>query len=298
MKKLFCILLVICMMLLCSCSAFKSKDVTGSEKALDFNDEDKTSVPKTSDTADDEQTIANPSPTQKVTVFEKKNVKLRVGKPGTVNGYTVTVTEATNENGDYVYADCEGQAVYISDGYLEKAYLCGRETGKVALVVCVMNEEIYKTTVYRLNRDKKNLFLETASFYGSLVGISDANVRISTTVDMLGTWLGERDFTLTEKFKLEAVDNLWQVQADESRNLTALCDIRAREYESGKNSAILEGSVVTVVYIDADRDYIVLKDIESEFLYKVYAESDGHGGFLLEDVGSEEGCFENIQYSG
>ena len=165
-----------------------------------------------------------------------------------------------------------------------------------------MNEGLYTTYVYRINREKKHLFYEMAREIGKLNGVTDAGVNLAKNMDMFGTWPCKKEFTLANNFKLEALDNLWTVSLDANRinerNLTALCDLRAREFESGNNTAILEGSVLTVAMIDGDLDYAVLRDVSSNFLYKIYVESDGHGGYLLEDIGSEEGCFENIQYWG
>lgn len=302
-KSIFCMLLAGVILATSACGLFSGNVGTYSDETMDYDTAEKTAIPNSSDTADGEGNLVNPTPTQTVQVYERKVVNLKKGVSDTVNGYTVRVDEATNDEGDFVYAVCEGQTVYISDGYFEKAYLCARETGKTALVVCAMGEDVNVTKVYRLNREKKSLFYEMSCEYGKLVSISDVTVRIASTVDFLGTWFGERDYTLTEtvkskELKLEPVDNLWVVEADESRYLTALCDVRAREYDTGKDTAILEGSVVVVVMVDADSNYAILKDVESEFLYKVYGESDGHGGFLLEDVGAESGCFDNIRYSG
>ncbi|MBQ9949983.1 MAG: hypothetical protein IJO93_04595 [Clostridia bacterium] len=230
---------------------------------------------------------------------EKKNNELTIGEESSVNGYTVTLVTAETENGEQVLAVVDGKNYLLAEGYFEKAYLCGRETGSTGLVLCTMNQEMYSVVFYRLDRKKEKLFIKTDATTGVLESIRDRQVRISRSVDLFGTWYAVRTYELTNKFKMKDGDNtLWEVTATEDRHMTALCDLRARDYESGDNTAILEGSVLAMVYIADDRDYAVLRDIESEILYKVYVESDGHGGFLLEDVGAESGCLSNIQYSG
>lgn len=297
MKKTIAVILLLSVLLLCACTN-KNADITQSGESLDYTKTQKTSAPKASDVADGDTIAGTPRPT--FVLYENKTIKLKLNKTGKLNGYEVTLGETQTEAGDdIVTATCDGKTYKVADGYYVSAYLHGRDTGKQALILGTMSEEIYEVHVLRINREKQHLFYETAKTIGKTVSITDEVIRISRNVDMLGTWYGERNFLLDEKFKLQDTeDTTWVVNADESRNLTAMCDIRARAFSDGSNVAILEGSVVTVVMVAGDFDFVVVKDVASSYLYKIYVESDGHGGYLLEDVGSEEGCFDNIQYWG
>ena len=298
MKRILVMILLFALICVSGCQG--AKPAAGNSDGIPLDALDVKPTPdSTASVSSDAVESSDAQPTETPVIGENKTVELITGKEETVNGFSVTLAEQEGETEDSIVAMVGENTYTVAKGYFEKAYLCGRENGTTCLIICSMNEEMSNTLLLKLNSENEKLFVKTDSVTGTLLSLENDIMRISRPVDLLGTWMATREYRITKKFKVKDTDNkLWTVKADSSRNMTALCDIKARIYDTQTTTAILEGSEVIAVYLDADYDYAVLKDVNSGALYKVYVESNGYGGFIVEDTGAEEGCFSNIQYSG
>lgn len=246
----------------------------------------------------EEQTAApteesTPKPTE--TVYEKRSVELKVGKKEQVNGYTVSIKLATGSISAVVKAEINGTTYRITEGDLEKAYLCGFEDGQTGLVIATAIEERNVVGFYLITEDGVGMVSE---MMGSLLSLNEDILKISSLVDVLGTWAASREYVLVEGMKIISEENThWKISAHDDRNMTALCDIKAVSTETGRDTYILSGSVVTLYSTDCE-SVAVLKDVSTENLYSVEIEWDGIGGFIVAGNLAEETCLSNIRYSG
>lgn len=294
MKRVIAIFVLFSLILSTGCSVFQADGDASNEKPLDTVDAD-VSRPPTDNTSD----VAMESGSDAAVPGSKINKPINLGKAEELNGYKVLLEEESTDDDYYISATVENTKYKLLRGFFVKAYLCCNETGLTCLVLCTTNEEINNTVLYTIDSSNEKLFMKSDSMVGELVSITGNTMKIGKRLDMLGTWYATMDYGITKKFKIkDPEENLWAVNAVPERNMTALCDIQAKEYDSGDDAVILDGSVLSMAFIDNDGNYAILKDIGSQVMYKLYVESDGYGGFMIQDEGAETVCFDNIQYSG
>ncbi len=230
--------------------------------------------------------------------YADSTVELELDKPATANGITVTLSlksESPDEL-DSIVAVINDNAYKLADGEVIKAYLCGTESGDTGIILCCMgwNECTTYTFVIADNAVEQNF-----KTLGELIKADNLKMDISSRVDMLGTWIGHTEYEIVKGFKVAVKNNPEIIidNNDDTRFMTALCDIPAKDEKSGDDTFIIEGTDVILASTDAS-SYAVLKDVKSGNLYRISVESDGYGGFDVLNIGNENLCLSNIRYSG
>lgn len=230
--------------------------------------------------------------------YSNSTVELELDKPETANGITVTLSlksESPDEL-DSIVAIINDSAYKLADGEVVKAYLCGTKSGDTGIILCCMGWDECTTYTFVIT---DNAVEQNFKILGELIEAKDLKMSISSRVDMLGTWIGYRQYKIVDGFNVAVKNNPEIIidNNDDTRFMTALCDIPAKDEKSGDDTFIIEGTDVILESTDGS-SYAVLKDVKNGNLYRISVESDGYGGFDILSIGNESLCLSNIRYSG
>lgn len=183
----------------------------------------------------------------------------------------------------------------VKEAYLQSAYLSVDSAGNIGVVVSFdYASDDYQTCVYLFNGRDTILTDETNGFVESVEG---GAVRVRGCVNVLGTWGAYKEWTLNEGVLTAVGDGLWHIEADADRTLTAISkvDVTLEDGDGTTETQLMPGARILPIATDEDGT-LFFKLVEDDRIGSItYTFEDG---FTLIDGITDDGWFENIQYSG